>query len=106
MRWGILCGVIAVFVALMCAAAPAMAAEPPANDDFANAQVLASEVPVEAVGNNFHATKESHEPNPAGTEPAGHSVWYRWQAPRTEGVSIAACGEETQIALGVYTGEI
>jgi hypothetical protein len=54
---------------------------PPANDDFAQGQVITG-VQGEIQGSNVSATKEHGEPlhSPAG-DWGGASVWYRWSAP-------------------------
>jgi hypothetical protein len=52
---------------------------PPANDNFANAQVIAGAAG-NATGRNTVASKEGGEPNHAGN-PGGVSVWYQWTAP-------------------------
>src|SRR4029077_16287069 len=53
-RWGITSALVAMLLAL-----PASAlAAPPANDDFADRQVLSGPLPVEVTGSNEEATKE------------------------------------------------
>jgi hypothetical protein len=79
---------------------------PPANDDFANAKALATELPVFDSGSTRFATKEAGEPNHAGNA-GGHSVWFTWEPSSSGPVSIAACsggGRTTDTLLGVYTG--
>jgi Calx-beta domain len=79
---------------------------PPANDNFANAQVI-----VGCTGSlnstNISATKESGEPDhdPLGV-PSNASVWYQWQAPVSSSVTITTAGAGTDFdtMLGVYTG--
>ena len=53
----------------------------PANDNFANAQIIAG---VSGVlnGNTANATKEPGEPNHANN-PGGASVWFTWVAPQS-----------------------
>ena len=75
---------------------------PPANDNFAAAQLL-SGLPTSAAGNNFSATRETGEPNHAG-DPGGASVWYRWTAPSSGPVTVRTCGSSFDTVLGVYTG--
>src|SRR3954454_8952507 len=72
MRWGI------VLVAVACAVfwCPASGwAAAPANDNFANREVLSGSLPIEVMGSNVEATSESGEPT-AGTY--GRSVWFEW----------------------------
>ena len=54
-------------------------ADPPPNDNFANALVIAGSSG-SVLGTNKDATKEEHEPNHPGGA-GGASVWYRWTAP-------------------------
>src|SRR5690349_10984004 len=61
--------------------------DPPANDNFANAQII-SGCSGSVNGTNVGATKESGEPNHLSTtnDPNGggtRSIWYQWQAPST-----------------------
>ena len=77
----------------------------PANDDFANAQVLPN-TPAGIQSNNRLATKQAGEPDHAG-DPGGHSVWYSWTAPSSGPFLISTCDSfESGIdtVLGVYTG--
>lgn len=91
--------VVALFLAR--AAGPAHAA-PPANDNFASAQVITG--PSGAVaGTNVEATKETGEPNHAGSS-GGASIWYAWTAPATGGYTFDTCASDFDTVLGVYTG--
>ncbi len=75
---------------------------PPANDHFANANVISG--PSGSVnGNNSGATKEPGEPNHAGEE-GGRSVWFRWTAPATGEYLFSTTGSAIDTLLGVYTG--
>ena len=59
----------------------------PANDNFANAQVITG--PAGNVsGNNLGATTEPGEPPTIAGAPAGASVWYSWTAPATGPVTF------------------
>jgi len=91
--------VLAVLVALVCAA-PAAAA-PPANDDFADAETLTGEDP-SAFGNVGEATTEPGEPvhGPGLTT----TVWYSWQAPVSRWVTVLRCGGPVNAVEAVYTG--
>ena len=76
----------------------------PANDDFAEAELLEGPLPISASGNNFHATKETGEPNHADNQ-GGASVWYSW-TPDTSGlVSVDTCGSDVDNVVAVYTGD-
>jgi hypothetical protein len=95
-----LCGVASLVGAVDTAAA----APPPSNDDLAAAQVLSGPLPLQVTGSTVGATREVGEPTHEGWIPAGHSVWYRWVAPRTEYISINTCGSEDREDLVVYEG--
>jgi hypothetical protein len=77
----------------------------PANDDFADPQVLAPSVPAGVQGNNQLATKEAGEPDHAG-DPGGHSVWFSWTSDRNGPMRISTCGSQgnSETLLAVYTG--
>jgi hypothetical protein len=88
----------------MLLALPASAlAAPPANDSFANRQVLSGPLPIEQSGSNFEATKEAEEPL-FGMASAGHSVWFEWEAENDGWVTIGACDDEFPTVLAVFTG--
>ncbi|HEX6601922.1 MAG TPA: hypothetical protein VF030_04720 [Solirubrobacterales bacterium] len=80
----------------------------PANDDFADAEVLSGKM-LDAVyvagseGFTWNATKEPGEPAHVGN-PGRASVWYSWTAPTTDAYSLQACGRFVQTLLAVYTG--
>lgn len=75
-------------------------AVPPANDNFANAEVLGGP-PDQAVGSNTEATTEPGEPAHGGD---GFTVWYRWTAPEDLTASIDLCGSTFDTLVVVYTG--
>ncbi|HVV48794.1 MAG TPA: hypothetical protein VHO06_03970 [Polyangia bacterium] len=105
-----MCRGVAAGVCLVCAlvlgvgAATAVAATPPANDDFADAKILGGPLPLEVAGTTVGATREVGEPIAAEATPSGHSVWFRWEATSTGYVSVGACGSEERVNLAVYTG--
>jgi hypothetical protein len=77
---------------------------PPENDDLADAktiQVGSGGVPAP----NFGATKEPGEPDHRGN-PGGASVWFKFTAPKTEGVWIQTQGGKAghESLVAVYTG--
>ena len=60
--------------------------------------------PYEAAnGDNTGASKEAGEPNHAGNA-GGHSLWFRWQAPRAGTVTMETRGPSIDTLLAVYTG--
>ncbi len=83
-------------------ATPALGA-PPANDDFANREVLGGGLPVEVSRSNVEATKESGEY--LGTAfTAGHSVWFEWEAPSDGWFTVGGCEANFVDVIGVFTG--
>ena len=79
---------------------------PPANDNFANAQVI-SGIGGTLQGANVNgtatATKEIGEPNHAGNV-GGTSVWYAWTAPLTRTFFFDTHGSSFDTLLAIYTG--
>ena len=75
------------------------AAAPPANDDFAQAQVLGQELPVSVTGSSVDASAEAGDPS-AG----GRSVWYSWTAGLTGQVTVDTCSSNFDTLLAVYSG--
>src|SRR5207302_7684664 len=61
-------------------AAPHVASAAPANDLFANAQLLTG-ISGSVAGSNVGATSEPGEPNAGYGMGMGFTVWYRWTAP-------------------------
>jgi hypothetical protein len=76
---------------------------PPANDNFANAQVL-NGCTGGVAGTNLGATKEAGEPNNPSSATSTKSIWYRWQAPATGNVTITTAGSNFDTTLAVYGG--
>ena len=78
---------------------------PPANDNFANPQVIAGiEVEGDISGNNVGATLEPGEPATTAGFEAGGSVWFSWEAPATGTFSLRlTAGWDAQLAI--FTGE-
>ncbi len=76
---------------------------PPANDNFANAQVIEGSAG-NVTGRNSVASKEGGEPNHAGN-PGGVSVWYKWTAPATGSFTFNTSGSDFNTLLSVYTGD-
>ena len=71
---------------------------PPVNDDFTDAIDLHSDL-TSATGRTTNAGREPGEPGD------GHTVWYRWTAPRTGETTVETCGRASFAAFpSVYTG--
>ncbi len=71
-------------------------AVPPANDDFANAIVIAP------AGDTVFGDSSDAGSEPG--EPAGQSVWYRWTPSANTRVSMFTCESSFDTTLSVYTG--
>ncbi len=85
---------------------PTPTPSPPANDNFANAQLVTGCFGSVA-GTNVGATHEWGEPSHDSAtppDPGASSVWYQWQAPSTGSVTITTAGSNYDTMLGVYTG--
>ena len=85
--------------------APATAAAAPANDNFANAQVIGPALPVEVPGTTVGAGVETGE----GGQPGSHTVWFKWTAPASVPVRVDICSYHVvsgpgNTGLFVYTG--
>jgi uncharacterized delta-60 repeat protein/uncharacterized repeat protein (TIGR01451 family) len=84
---------------LFCAGA---ALAQPANDNFANAQVIQGATGT-VEGNNDSATLEDGEPTINGG--GGASIWFVWTAPTTGAFSFDTFGSAVgDTTLGIYTG--
>jgi hypothetical protein len=75
---------------------------PPPNDNFANAADLSGNNG-SAIASSEAASKETGEPNHVGN-PGGRSLWFRWTAPITCGVTIDTAGSGFDTLLAAYTG--
>jgi Bacterial Ig domain len=69
----------------------------PPNDNFANATVLTGTNISVTASNTFSATSEPGDPT-------GNSVWWRWTAPVSGGISLDTLGSDFQSVSAVYTG--
>jgi hypothetical protein len=79
------------------------AATGPANDNFANAQVIGAASGT-VTATNVGASKEVGEPDHAGN-PGGASIWYVWTAPPGYNfVTFTTCGSSVDTLLGEYQG--
>lgn len=97
-------GVLGVALAGMLLSTSVAFAAPPANDDFADREVLSDALPIDVTRSNVEATKEDGEPFHGGLGSKGHSVWFEWEAPSTGFVTIGNCDSEFTTTLAVYTG--
>jgi hypothetical protein len=80
---------------------------PPANDNFANAQIVTG-CTGSTTGSTFGATSEagepSHDPPDATSLSPSHTVWYQWQAPSSGNTTVTTNGSDFDTVLAVYTG--
>jgi hypothetical protein len=75
----------------------------PADDDFEHPTSLgATRTNTRFVSNRF-ATVQPGEHQHAGVA-GGHSIWFKWTAPRSGTYDIDTCGSAIDTVLGVYTG--
>lgn len=93
-------GLLIVYLAL--SASPALAS-PPANDNFDNRQEISSALPAEVTGSNVGATKEVGESLETSSA-AGHSVWFKWQAPATGWTTIGSCQVVMHPVVAIFEG--
>jgi hypothetical protein len=81
-------------------------ATPPGNDNFAAAQTIGPQLPLDVTGDNSFATTEVGESAIpiGGFTGSTHSVWYQWTPSETQLVKLNACGDDGVPRLGVFTG--
>lgn len=75
----------------------------PPNDRFAQAEVLGG-LSGETAGSSAGGGHEAGEPRHAGN-PGGKSLWYRWTAPATTGMTFTTAGSGFDTVLAVYSGD-
>ena len=80
------------------------ATDPPPNDAFDDAQVIAGPLPLTVTGTSVDATKEPGEPAHSGIT-GGQSVWYSWTAPISGAVVVESCNSDFFSVLAAYTGD-
>ena len=81
-------------------------AAPPPNDAFAAAQTVVGNPAngsFSVLGVTLYGTTEAGEPNVTGAG-GGHTVWYRWTAPVSGQVELAAYSATLDMVSAVYTG--
>lgn len=75
----------------------------PPNDRFAQAQALGG-LTGESSGTSVGGAHEAGEPRHAANQ-GGKSLWYRWTAPATTGMTFTTEGSEFDTLLAVYSGD-
>jgi uncharacterized repeat protein (TIGR01451 family)/uncharacterized delta-60 repeat protein len=99
---------IAAVAATACISVGTIAFAQPANDNFANAQVVAGSSGT-VLGSNVGATTEAGEP-PITAAPAAASIWYTWTAQASGATTFDTFGSTNQTGasldtrLAIYTG--
>jgi hypothetical protein len=79
--------------------------QPPANDDFVDATVLAGPLPISATGRTLDATAEPGEPQHRILRSPLATVWYSWTADVDGPVVLDVCDVTNSIAaLAVWVG--
>lgn len=76
----------------------------PVNDNFTEATVIPSNLPITIMGNNGGGTRENGEPPHAGNL-GGRSVWWTYRPKFTDKLSISTEGSNFDTLLAVYTGD-
>jgi hypothetical protein len=79
-------------------------AQPPANDDFEDAEELPAYGSLQFDADNVDSNEEPDEPGHNTDAPARKSVWYRWTSPVDTEVIFSACDGEFLPRIEVYTG--
>ena len=94
-------GLRLIVVALLAWLPAGAQAAAPANDDFADAQVV--RVGDRVTGTTAEATLEAGEPAPSSAL-LMRSTWYRYDASTTEPLRIDSCSSARYAELAIYTG--
>ena len=94
----------ALIVLVVCGALwpDAASADPPANDDFADARELVTGVAV--AGDTTEATSEEGEPVHSTWVAPNRTVWFRWTAQASGLARVSACGSAFDTVVAVYGG--
>ena len=84
----------------------AVQAAPPANDMFANWQIVYESSGVFWPGTNVDATTQTNEQVPSGFTAASHqaSIWYRWEPEFGGWYEITTAGSGIDTVLSIWTG--
>jgi hypothetical protein len=82
---------------------PSEALAAPANDDFADGQMISGQT-ASVDGTNVWATRESGDPPSVSYRSTSHTVWYRWTAPFSGPAWVDTCTSDYDTLLGVFAG--
>ena len=94
-------------IAFLFAGVSACTAQAPANDAFANRQIITGAFPQTVGGTTVSATAEGQEPGHAdffGGNVASNSVWFRWTSTFDGYLSVEVTGAAFDTAVAIYTG--
>jgi len=75
---------------------------PLANDDLENAQILEGDTGLVSASNRF-ASPQTLEPDHAGLNTSGPSVWYQWTAPADMWITFSTTNATFDTILAAYT---
>jgi hypothetical protein len=94
---------IAVGASLGILAPAAMAA--PANDHIESRTPLTEPLPIHLAESNVGATKEvTGEPRIGSLASSGHSIWWEWEAPATEWITVSTCESDFPTVVNIFEG--
>lgn len=74
----------------------------PANDSFTSPDLIAG-ITGQVTTSSAGASKQGNEPQHAGNR-GGKSLWFRWTAPTTTGMTFTTARSQFDTVLAVYTG--
>jgi hypothetical protein len=98
------CVSIAVGASLGILAPTAVAAAPP-NDHFESRTLLTEPLPIHLSESNEGATKEAtEEPRIGSLASSGHSIWWEWEAPATEWITVSTCESDFPTVVNIFEG--
>jgi len=101
MRRGLLAALAAV-IGCLALGVPGAFAAAPANDDFADREVLSGSLPIAVTRSNVEATREEGEPFLMTGK--GRTIWYEWEAEDTGFMTVGTCESGFHTQVGVFTG--
>jgi hypothetical protein len=93
---------IAVGASLGVLAPTALAA--PTNDHFGDRTVLPATLPIAVSESNVGATKDPGESHLGNLSASGHSLWWEWEAPASEWVTVSVCESGFLADVDVFEG--
>jgi hypothetical protein len=101
MRRGLLAA-LAATIGCLALGVPGAVAAAPANDNFADREVLSGSLPIEVERSNVEATREDGEPWLITAK--GRTIWFEWEVEETGFVTVGTCESGFRALVGVFTG--